>query len=278
MPFKTMLAVIGTKESDELLHAAINLSGDANSHLSVLVVALAAPPPVGDYAAVISDAWMEEREADIKLLETRLERVRATLSNSGISFDANSLYSEVAWADDDIGVRALYADLVLLGTNSWLSADLRRQTVGGALFNARRPLLLLPDRAVATLQPERVLVAWDSSPDAASAVRQSIAFLASADSVHVTIVDPQSEFDRNGEQPGAEIATYLARHGAKVTIDLVASAGRPVADVLKQHAVDISADMIVMGAYGHSRMRERILGGVTQSMLDDPAIPVFMAH
>jgi nucleotide-binding universal stress UspA family protein len=81
-----------------------------------------------------------------------------------------------------------------------------------------------------------------------------------------------------GQEPGADIATYLARQGVKATVDVVASSGRETSDVLRQQAADINADLIVMGGYGHSRMREWIFGGVTKSMIENPPVPVLLAH
>ena len=81
-----------------------------------------------------------------------------------------------------------------------------------------------------------------------------------------------------GEEPGADVATYLSRHGVKVTVETLASGGNDPALVLQRHASDIAADLIVMGAYGHSRMRERLFGGTTQSMLENVGTPVFMAR
>jgi nucleotide-binding universal stress UspA family protein len=107
------------------------------------------------------------------------------------------------------------------------------------------------------------------------AAREAIDVMAAAVDVHVTIVDDASaEVSDSG--PRANIAAYLARHGIKVKIDRLRTSGTTVADLLKQHASEISADMIVMGAYGHSRLRERLFGGVTKSMIDTSSIPIFM--
>ena len=102
--------------------------------------------------------------------------------------------------------------------------------------------------------------------------------MVSAEEVHVTLVDPDTSSIVSGPEPGADIAAYLAHHGVKTTVDRLPSGGKAIADVLKQHAIDVSADLIVMGGYGHSRMRERIFGGVTRSMLDEPRLPVLMAR
>lgn len=99
-----------------------------------------------------------------------------------------------------------------------------------------------------------------------------------AQSVHVTMVDPIAASRVSGDEPGADMATYLARHGINVSVETLPSSGRFVTQTLQRHALDINADMIVMGAYGHSRLLELILGGVTKSMLKEARFPVLLAH
>lgn len=92
------------------------------------------------------------------------------------------------------------------------------------------------------------------------------------------LVDPLEGDEDQGAEPGADAAAYLARHGIKVTVDRLPSQGRTVASVLRRHATDTAADLLVMGAYGHSRLRERIFGGVTSAMIEEPTLPVLMAR
>ncbi|MEP6195164.1 MAG: universal stress protein, partial [Nitratireductor sp.] len=99
-----------------------------------------------------------------------------------------------------------------------------------------------------------------------------------AKEVSLALVDPVAGNAVYGEEPGADLATYLSRHGAKVTVDRLPSQGRSVADILRRHATDKDAELMVMGAYGHSRLRERLFGGVTKSMLEQPPVPVLMAR
>jgi nucleotide-binding universal stress UspA family protein len=122
------------------------------------------------------------------------------------------------------------------------------------------------------------MVAWDARIEAARAVREAIDMLAAADDVHVVLVDPKAHLWDHGEEPGADIAAYLARHGAKVTVHRLPGQGMTVAEVLRRHAGDMAADLVVIGAYGHSRLRERIFGGTTKSMLEDATVPLFMAR
>ncbi|MCY1225330.1 Universal stress protein family protein [compost metagenome] len=129
-----------------------------------------------------------------------------------------------------------------------------------------------------TLAPKKILLAWNSTIEATRAAREALEMMKTADSVNVVLVDPKAVPARNGEEPGADVATYLARHGIKVTVDRLPSAGRQVNVVLLEHALDTAADLIVMGAYGHSRVRERMFGGVTKAMIESPAVPVLMVH
>ncbi|MFC0807183.1 universal stress protein [Ensifer sp. P24N7] len=277
MTYKTILLIIGANDQEKDLAAAADLSATAGAHLSVLVVQLAAPPAVGDYAA-LSVALLDERAEEMKQLDEAVKRARATLKDLGISFDANGIYCQTAWADDDVGSRARYADVTLIGASLQTDPSLRSRAIDGALFYSARPVLLATNRQPVTLRPKKILLAWNSTMESARAAREAMALMESAEEVNVVLVDPSAAPARNGEEPGADIATYLARHIVNVTVDRLPSAGRRVEEVLNQHAIDISADLIVMGAYGHTRLRERIFGGVTKAMIERPIVPVLMVH
>jgi len=122
------------------------------------------------------------------------------------------------------------------------------------------------------------MIAWDSRIESSQAVARSLSLLANTDQVSLVLVDPTEGDLDQGAEPGADAATYLARHGVKVTVDRLPSQGRTVASVLSQHATDTAADLLVMGAYGHSRLRQRIFGGVTSAMIEKPPLPVLMAR
>ncbi|MBE1202801.1 universal stress protein [Aminobacter carboxidus] len=278
MPFKTILTVTGTHRGDNDIKLATKLCEEVGAHLSVLAVALAAPPPIGDYAAPISDTWMEERRADLEQLEKRTAAVSHLLASSAISADITNAYAEIGWADEIIGRRARYADLTLIGPELLSDGTLKDKTIEGALFSSGKPMLLVPEGSKPTLQPRKVMIAWDSRVEASRAVREAIHMLTAADDVRLILVDPVEGESHQGAEPGADVATYLARHGAKVMVERLPSSGQSVAEVLKRHAADMSADLVVMGAYGHSRLRERLFGGVTKSILNDLSMPVFMAH
>lgn len=278
MTIKTVLTVTSPDVGDADLKLASALCEEIEAHLAVLIVALAAPPPIGEYAAVVSDVWLQERQTDLAKLKARSDTVSTLLASSRISTDISSEYQEIAWADEAIGRRARYADLTLLGPDILSHDTLKEKVVEGALFHSGKPLLLIPDGAAATLKPKRIMVAWDSRIEASRAVAQSLDLLSVAEDVRLVLIDPIEGEDRHGAEPGADVATFLARHGVKVTVDRLPSQGKTVASALRQHAADMAAELLVMGAYGHSRLRQRIFGGVTSSMLDQPPIPILMAR
>ena len=278
MGFKSILSVIGVDQGNRDIELAARLCAEVGAHISVFVVALAAPPPIGEYAAVVSDPWREERQAGLQRLNQRTMEVTSILAATDLSADVACDYPELASADEVIARRARYADLTLIGPDLLDGETLKSKALEGTLFFSGKPVLIVPDGAHATLKPRTVLVAWDSRVEASRAVRESLDILAAAKDVRLVLVDPKGGESGHGAEPGADAATYLARHGVKVTVDRLASSGHSVAEVLRSHALDVSAELMVMGAYGHSRLRERIFGGVTRSMLDEPPLPILMAR
>ncbi|MCO5162645.1 MAG: universal stress protein [Mesorhizobium sp.] len=275
---KTILTVTSPDLGDADIKLAAGLCEEIEAHLAVLVLNMAAPPPIGGYAAIVSDAWLQERQADVNRLQKRTAAVSDLLAASQISSDVSSEYPEEAWAHEVIGRRARYADLTVIGPELLSRGALKNKVVSGTLFSSGKPLLLVPQGSSPTLRPKRVLIAWDSRIEASNAVARSLDLMRTADDVRLVLVDPVEGEYGQGEEPGADAATYLARHGIKVTVDRRPSQGRSIASVLRQHAIDTSAQLLVMGAYGHSRLSERILGGVTRTMIDEPPLPILMAR
>jgi nucleotide-binding universal stress UspA family protein len=276
--FRTLLTVTGLNHGEGDLKLAADLCEQIDAHLSVLVVAIAPPLPVGEYAAVVSDTWSKERYDDLKRLKKRTAVVSDFIVGRALSADIANAYPEQGSADEAIGRRARYADITVIGPEMLAGEALKNKVIEGALFSSGKPVLLVPGKARATLKPKRVLVAWDARLESSRAVRESLDMLKGADEVRLVMVDPIEGEHYHGAEPGADAAVYLARHGVKVTVDRLPSSNHSVAVVLRQHAVDVAAELMVMGAYGHSRLRERIFGGVTKSMIEDQSLPVLMAR
>jgi nucleotide-binding universal stress UspA family protein len=278
MTTTTILSVLGPNQGDRDLKLAAQVCESAGGHLSILAVGIASPVPIGTYADVMSDAWYVERQREAKKLNERVEVLEGFLAKSGLSGDVCGEYVELALAGEVIGRRARHADLTLLGPSLLADDAISDNALDGALFRSGKPALVVPETGTASLAPKSVVIAWDGSMEAARAVHMARSMLQSADAVRIVLVDPVAGEGGVGVEPGADMATYLARLGIKVSVERLPSSGKPIADVLVQHAGDTAADMIVMGAYGHSRLRERIFGGVTRSMLNNVKVPLFVSH
>lgn len=145
-----------------------------------------------------------------------------------------------------------------------------------ALFDSGRPVLVVPYIQSAPFKADRVLLCWDGSRPAARAAADAMPFLSRAKLVEVFIVE--SGKLKSDEIPGADIAEHLARHNRNVSVTRTTSGDIDVASVILSHAADTGADMLVMGGYGHSRLREFILGGATRDILNSMTVPTLMSH
>ena len=152
----------------------------------------------------------------------------------------------------------------------------RELIIEAALFESGRPVLVVPYIQRDGLKLDHVTVCWDGSRNAARAVADAIPIIGSSGRVEVVIVT--NERGKEDEIEGADIGQHLARHGLKVDVHRISGGDIDVADALLSHAADSGADFMVMGGYGHSRLREFILGGVTRSIFESMTVPVLMSH
>jgi len=146
------------------------------------------------------------------------------------------------------------------------------------IFGSGRPTVVLPHgrKRTGSFALDTVIVAWDFSQPATRAIADAMPILEKAKRVCVLTVTKEKAIDTR--RSGAELAKHLARHGVDVVLDEVDAKGRSIGDVFEAHVTYRSADLLVMGAYGHSRLREFVLGGATKSMLTRPPAPVFLSH
>ncbi|PBB95629.1 universal stress protein [Mesorhizobium sp. WSM3862] len=280
MAYRTVLCLTGADYSDQDVRTAAGLCAEIGAHLSALII----PPPTLLMWHRIGDGVLEwpvgiDRFAqDAVRLEKRSSDIQKLLESMSLTYDVDTVYCDPASLGEVARQRALCADLTIIGPGLLNDENLGPPVVNGCLFDTGKPVLVVPKGAEATLWPRRVLVGWDSRVEASRAVREALGLLCVAEEVRVALVDPKANYNGNGAEPGADIAAYLTRHGARVSVDLLPGAGKSAATVLAQHAIDISADMIVMGAYGSRRLRERLFGGVTRWIFDKPTLRLFLAR
>jgi nucleotide-binding universal stress UspA family protein len=177
-----------------------------------------------------------------------------------------------------VALHARYADLTVVGQpNSYAPQDSDAITVT-TVMTSGRPVLAIPFAGEFPTLGERVLVAWNASREAARAVNDALPLMAAAKQVTVLAINAQRGIGGQGDVPAADIALHLARHGVKA--EAAHTVARDIADgeALLSYAADIGADLIVSAAYGHSRARELVFGGVTRTLIAEMTAPVLLSH
>ncbi len=278
MAFKTVLIVVGVDRNDAEVDRAAGIAEALGAHLSVLVLGIAPPPPSSPYGVVSNDIWSSEIREGQSVAQARAVAVESRLAARDLSTSVQSQYIDRATVATLVARFARYADVTLISPQAE-GVDLMQSWVtNGALFESGRPVVLLPPGPVVFPKIRRVMIAWDASVEASKAVRDSIELMQGAEEVYAVLIDPVPSFEGHGPEPGADLATYLGRHGISLQVHRMPKEGREVADILQRAANDMAVDLIVMGGFGHSRLRQRIFGGTTTSMIKETAAPVLMAH
>lgn len=279
MAYKTLFTVITDPAiAEPALERAIAMARAEEAHLDVLCIGVDRTQTGYYYAgasAVFQQEVIEKAKEEALTAETYANQ---RLSKEGIKFAVDKAVAQLAGLGRLVAQRARFSDLVVQPRPYGKGCGQEQETiVESALFEGQVPALVVPPKTKANVQPKRIIIAWNESSEAMAAVRASLPTLIAADSVNITVIDPpQHGPDRS--DPGGALSQMLVRHGVKAEITVLAKTMPRVSDVLLRHARDINADMIVMGAYGHSRFREAILGGATRNMLENTKIPVLMAH
>jgi len=258
------------------LETAIGIANTQGAHIACLYALSAVPPPSYAYAAtgVMRDA--QERMRAEMLADARRGYDECLRRNG---FDRAEWRESEADALEAVTSQARYADLVVIGQQNpdWPSGVVREFERSAPLAMGR-PVLVVPYAFERRPVGQRVLVAWNASRESARAVSDALPLLKRASHVHVVAFRPERSESAHGDEPGADVAQHLARHGVKVTVSRYDAPDVDVGNQLLSRAFDLSADLIVMGAWGHSRLREFVLGGVTRTLLESMTVPVLMSH
>ena len=279
MGIKDLLVTVDAGPSTERRVAlAAWLAGCFEAHLVGLHPSSTAAAGLysASFDSALFDAAMQE---NFDRLEQRSLQARssfeAATSRNGISAEWRVARG---YPGPDTVLHARYADLAILGQRWTDYDDLDYPDPADVVLDAGCPVLVVPRAGHFERIERHALVAWNASREAARAVRDALALLKRVKAVTVLAVNPKQGTHGHGQEPGADIALHLARHGIKVEIDHSLAPGTNPADEILSRASDYGSDLIVMGAYGHSRMRELVLGGVTRSILAQMTVPVLMSH
>ena len=184
-----------------------------------------------------------------------------------------------AFSDEALAVNARYADLVVIGQADEDDADGAQANLPESVaFATGRPVMVVPKIGLQSPVGKTVMLCWNASRESARAAADALPFLKAAEKVIVLVVDPRASPNGHGPEPGADVATWLARHGVNVTVQRDVATDTQVGEVILSRAADLGVDLIVMGIYGHSRLREFVLGGVSRTLLASMTVPVLISH
>lgn len=280
MPLKTILVFLDCPPAGQpRARYAANLARRHGAHLVGVYVAPSGWQ--GDHASCFArgqDAIREvierHKAEETSASQAALQSFKALTEREGINFDFRIIRE--GDANEDGKLHSLHADLVISGfpgpgglPYNWSPEDM--------LLATGVPLLIVPETWNSNSVGEHIVVGWNASREARRAIADSLPLLIAARSVCVVLVDGDDNA-RDGQTPGADIAQYLSRHGAKVEVEQTRSADHSVADVLQMAVQRHNGDMLVVGAYSHSRPRQTLFGGVTRSLLSHVAVPLLIAH
>jgi nucleotide-binding universal stress UspA family protein len=217
-----------------------------------------------------------QREENAKGAKAAVARFETAAKAAGVSAEVRILDASIAGAADLFGRIARRFDLAVVGQARPREGSSEELLIEGALFESGRPVVIVPYVQTQALKLERVLVCWDASRPATRAIADALPFLQRARAVEIVAVS--GEHSKGRELAGTNMARHLARHGINVELRRVSAVDDDVPSALRAHAIERGADFMVMGGYGHSRLREFILGGATRTILTSTTIPVLMSH
>ena len=281
MSWKDILVIVSEAEADEpaLALAEALAKQCSECHLAAAFLTPLPDEPLAYEPTVVAGVWAEllgrarqEADAERKRVEARLQRSAKTVELRNAEALSRDLGRVAA-------VHARYADVaVMTRPSDGAGAELREEIIEGVLFHSGRPALIAPPNWNGQTIGKRVVVAWDASREATRALSEADDILEFAEAVTVITIDAKPKMFGHGDQPGANIAAHLSRRGLPAEVRNVDSIGRSASLAIMDEATSLGADLVVMGGYAHSRLRELVFGGATRELLRTATVPLLMAH
>jgi len=284
MKNRTILIAISKDASLTDLSERLEVVREVPARAAILIVGTTPHFPnyalgVPYYGSVdIPPEWQEAVSANNAALKAKAEEVEALLQQHDASGEISFVACEPSSVADAIARRAALCDVAFVGDDLRATDKLFQNVVHGILFQSPIGALINDNSATALQGPKRVFVAWNTHLHTARAVHQALPVLRHADEVIIGTVDPVMSEYRDGEDPGVDVAKWLTHQGCKVTVQQYPSGGKGVGDCILDRSKEAGADLIVMGAYSHSKTREAIFGGTTRTLIEQTEQAVFLAH
>lgn len=270
-----VLPLLKGADHDAAVDYAVSVAAAFEAHLAGVAFAYETVPA----AMLIDDVppdWIDDLRAEAEnAAKAALARFEEAARRAGVAAQSRRLDASFAGTGDLFGRIARRFDISIVRQEEPDDQTPASLIIAAALFDTGRPVLLVPYIQKSPLALDRVMVCWDGSRNAARAVGDAMPFLARAKAIEVVVVGDRPKSD---EMPGADIAHHLARHGFAVELKRIIAPDAEVDGVLLSHAAETAATFMVMGGYGHSRLREFVLGGATRGVLTQMTAPTLMSH
>jgi len=231
--------------------------------------------PDAGFGGIPADVIEVQRAEQAQAAKDAIARFEAAAREAGVPAQTRSIDASLGGAATEFGRIARRFDVAVVGQAQREHGAAEELMIEGALFESGRPVIVVPYIQKQGFTVRHALVCWDGGRTAARAVADAMAFLKRAAVVEILVV---AEPRKHDQVTGARLSEHLARHGVTIEVKRIAKGDVDVESAILSHVADTGADFLVMGGYGHSRLREFVLGGVTRSILTSMTVPVLMSH
>jgi nucleotide-binding universal stress UspA family protein len=265
-----------TKNDSTVANYAVSVAAALQARLTGIAFIYDPVVPISGTGYIPADVIESQRADNETVAEAAIKDFNVATDRAGISAEPQMLNASLTGAGDQFARMARRFDLAIVGQAQPEMSTMEQIIGETTLFESGRPMIMVPYIQKAPFKTNNVIICWDGSRTAARAVADAIPILSK--SSRIEIVSVTSERGKEDEIEGADIGQHLARHGLKVDVHRISRGNIDVADALLSHAADSAADLLVMGGYGHSRLREFVLGGVTRSIFQSMTLPVLLSH
>jgi len=255
---------------------AVSAAAAFEAHLAGIAFAYEPSMAEFGYEGVAVSLIEAERTKATEAADAAIAKFEEAARRHGLSAESRRIDASFAIAGEQFALIARRFDLAVVTQAEPRKVVPEGMIIEAALFDSGRPVLAVPYIQRNGLTLNRAMVCWDGSRNAARAANDALPFLARAKTVEVVMVT--AERVKSDEMPGADIAHHLARHGLNVSVQRIVAVETDVANTILSYAADAGTDFLVMGGYGHSRLREFVLGGATRGILGAMTVPVLMSH
>ncbi len=281
MQHRTVAYFVGVDADNASILESAETALIQNDHLNCVLIASLPNLPYLKYGsnrfveAGLPSNWLDVLQAKNAALKSRATEVQALLVGQGVSANVTGFMGLGAELQHLVAEQAKCSDIAFLDAGLRKDPDLFHKIACGVLFHSPVALMINGDPFA---QRDRVFLAWNDSLPASRATHLALPILLEAKEVVIGCFDLPSPEDVEGSVPGTDLAEWLGHHGCNVTVSQFQCGGNSIADCIQERASEAGADLIVMGAYGHSHLRESVFGGTTQAMLEQTSLPVLFGH